>query len=150
LNIIGGNELNRSVIILQDGLGTVSLLGKRYGAPLGHTRASDGGSITVFRIKGFLSARFDNIYIKYFVNKLADVFKNISSPDKILIISGRTGNVEFVMAAPIPFSIEGDLGVNVCLQRVSGPSRINFRGCHVFDIPGKCFGHVGGSGIGRP
>ena len=85
-------------------------MGQILAAPLGESGAGDGGAIAELSSQRLYKALAADVVVENFVYHLADIFKNVAAPDKLLIVGGGRGDLKVIAPA----------GIELCVNPVEG------------------------------
>ena len=95
-----------SIIILQNFIGDIPLLGEIHSAPLGKTLAVPQCAAAILRKIWGDAALADDIIVENLIYDLRDVAENIAIRDKRLVVGSGVGNIKIIALASIPFGID--------------------------------------------
>lgn len=117
--------------------------------------AGDGGAIAVLGEVGLDAALPVNILVEDIVNDVTNVGEDIPVLYIGLIIACGVGDVEIIPHAAVPLGIVAvesirNLRIDIGADGVFRPGRIDFAGCHVFNIVGERNRDILGIGARRP
>ena len=135
------------IVVAQDLHGICPLLGQLLAAPLGQAVAGGGGAVAELGGQGLHKALAADIVVKNLVHHLADVLKDVTSPNKFLVVLGGGGDLKIIAPAGVKFRIysvqgEGDDGQYIGPDGGGLPGGVYLAGGHVFHIVGKGDGDV--------